>query len=142
MSIILLLEFHYRRNKMKIRVTEAVVINDNLVVGFYSPVGSGRAFWIGTSPSIGDELDVEFELDEIFSWGKNIMPSPRKRPSIEAIHEVTRITAEITGGEDEECVALKLGDSIILIELEKKTLQMSGYVEVRATRVRLYPTNI
>ena len=127
---------------MKIRITEALSNEDTLLVGFHSPAGSGTGLWVGILPKIGDELDVEFDLDEIFSWGKNLIPSPRKAPYIQVTKKVTQITAEIIHSGDDECAALKFGESVILIELDEPIPLKSGFIEVRATKVYLYPTNI
>ncbi|KTC19612.1 hypothetical protein AO391_15780 [Pseudomonas marginalis ICMP 9505] len=126
---------------MKIRITEALFTDDTLLVGFRSSAGNGKALWIGTQPKIGDEVDVELDLDEVFSWGENLISSLRNTPHITVINEVTRITAEIIHGADEECAALKFGDSIILIELDEPIPQKSGFVEIRAKKIHLYPTN-
>lgn len=127
---------------MKILITKKIFDNGVLHVKFHSPFGSGTALWDGIAPNISEILDVEFDLDEVFSWGKNITPSSEKTPKIAVTADVTYITAELTHGADEECSALRLGDSIILIELDGPTPQESGFVEVKAARIHLYPTNI
>ncbi|MBP2875113.1 MULTISPECIES: hypothetical protein [Pseudomonas] len=127
---------------MKIRITEILSTTDTLLVRFQSSIGSGAALWAGITPKIGDEHDVEFDLDEIFSWGRSITPSSDTTPQIIEIKGITQITAELTQVADEECAALQLGDSIVLVELDRPITQKSGYVDVRATRIVLYPTNI
>ncbi|KMT54866.1 hypothetical protein [Pseudomonas fildesensis] len=127
---------------MKIRITEAFSDQGTSHVKFHSHNGSGRALWNGTAPKIGEIVDVEIDLDEAFSWGKNITPSSSKTPQITVLNGTTQITAELMQGADEKCAALQLGDSIILIELDGPIAQKSGFVEVKATRIQLYPTNI
>ncbi|MHA4977423.1 MULTISPECIES: hypothetical protein [Pseudomonas] len=127
---------------MKIKIIEAMPDAETLLVSFHSPAGSGTALWVGIAPNLGDEVDVEFDLDEIFSWGKNITPSSSKVPKISHTNGVTQITAELIHASDKDCAALKLGGSVLLIELDGPVTQKSGYVDVRATRVLLYPTNI
>jgi hypothetical protein len=58
------------KNKMKIRVTEVRSIKNTIHVNFLSSAGSGTGAWIGIQPIAGKELDVEFDLDELFSWGR------------------------------------------------------------------------
>ena len=127
---------------MKIRVTEVLTIEGALFVDFLSSAGSGTALWIGLKPTANQELDVELDLDEIFSFGKNLISSSRASPHITLKNGATYITAEIIQNADEEWVALKLGDSIILIDLEEPIAQRSGFVELRTNSIRLYPTNI
>lgn len=126
---------------MKIQITATTSAEDELLVGFQSSAGGGTALWVGPVPKIGDELDVEFDLEEVFSLGKNLMPSSRKTPSITVENKVTYITAELIQDEDGEYTALKFGDSIILIELDEPLTQKVGFVDVTVSRIRLYPTN-
>lgn len=111
-------------------------------VSFQSPVGSGTALWSDSVPKAGEIVDMEFDLDEVFSWGKNMTHSSEKTPKISAIANVTYITAELSQGADEKCAVLKLSDSIILIELDGPIPLESGFVELRAAKIHLYPTNI
>lgn len=127
---------------MKVQVTEVLFIEGNLFVDFLSPAGSGNALWVGYRPTVWEELDVEFDLDEIFSWGKSLTSSSRTSPLIKVINGTTHVTAEIAQNADEEWVVLKLEDSMILIELKESITQQSGFVEVRTNSIRLYPTNI
>lgn len=127
---------------MKIRVREVLSIANAIRVHFHSSAGSGTALWMGIPPAIGEEHDVEFDLNEVFSWGKKLIPSSREAPHITVINGVTRITAQIVQNADEEWAALQLGDSIILIELDEPSTQESRFVEVKATKIHLYPTNI
>ncbi|WDU65375.1 hypothetical protein LRS56_13580 [Pseudomonas poae] len=127
---------------MKIRIIEAFSDLTTSYVTFSSLAGSGIASWSGIAPKAGDILDVEFDLDEIFSWGRNITASSGRAPHISVVNGITQITAELIQGTDEECAALQFGDSILLIELDAPIAEKTGFVDVRTTRVRLYPTNI
>lgn len=126
---------------MKIRITEVLHEMDTILVGFHSYAGSSTALWVGAAPTIGDEMDVEFDLDEVFSWGTNITPSTGKSPNISYLNGVTRITAELIQITNEECAALQFGNSVLLVEFDGPTTQRSGCVDLRAIRVLLYPTN-
>jgi hypothetical protein len=67
---------------MKIKVTDVFSEKGTLRVKFNSPFGNATALWGGITLKIGETLDVELELDEIFSWGQNIMPSSGITPEI------------------------------------------------------------
>ncbi|MCU1775849.1 hypothetical protein NTD89_02330 [Pseudomonas sp. 14P_5.3_Bac1] len=127
---------------MKIRIIDTFSELGVLHVSFQSPVGSGTALWSDSVPKAGEIVDMEFDLDEVFSWGKNMTHSSEKTPKISAIANVTYITAELSQSADEECAALNLRDSIILIELDGAIPLQSGFVELRAAKIHLYPTNI
>ncbi|MFT0476958.1 hypothetical protein ACMSI6_24050 [Pseudomonas antarctica] len=127
---------------MKIRIIDIFSELGVLHVSFHSPVGSGTALWSDSVPKAGMNIDMEFDFDEFFSWGNNMTHSSEKTPKITAIANVTYITAELSRGADEECAALNLSDSIILIELDGPPPLASGFVEVRTSRIHLYPTSI
>ena len=127
---------------MKIHITEAFSVKGTLYVKFQSPSGNATALWSGTAPENNEILDVEFDLDDVFSWGKNIKLSNKKTPHITTINGVTQITAEMIKNQDEECAVLKINDSIILIDLEKPIAEKTGCVQVSTARIRLYPTSI
>jgi len=55
---------------MKIQVTDVHSDQGFLQVEFNSPLGNGTALWSGSMPKIAETLDVELELDDIFSWKK------------------------------------------------------------------------
>ena len=127
---------------MKIRVTGIFSDQDILRVRFNSPFGNGVALWNDPTPEIGEDLDVEFELDEVFSWGKNIMPSFHKTPQITFANDTHSIIGKLIQDGCDGCAALKLGDSIILVELDEPIKQELDLVELRVNTIHLCPTNV
>lgn len=130
------------KKQMKIRIIEVLSLENTLRVTFLSPAGRGTAEWFCIKPTVGDELDVEFDLDEVFLLGKNLMSSCRKSPFIDIINGVTHITAEITKNTEEEWIALKLEDSLFVIELDEPLTQKTGFIEIIASKIHMHPTNI
>ncbi|WLI31107.1 hypothetical protein PSH61_08345 [Pseudomonas rhodesiae] len=112
---------------MKIRITEAFSVEGTVYVKFQSLSGNATALWSGTAPKNNEILNMEIDLEDVFSWGKNIKPSNKKTPHITTINGVTQITAEMIKNQDEECSALKVNDSIILIDLEKPIAEKKGW---------------
>lgn len=127
---------------MKIRIMEVLTLENTLCVTFVSPAGRGSAEWFGINPTVGEELDVEFNLDEVFLLGKNLMSSCRESPFIDIVNGVKHITAEITKNTGEEWIALKLKDSLFVIELDEPLTQKTGFIEIIASRIQMHPTNI
>lgn len=126
---------------MKILITEIFESQSELLVRFHSEIGNGIALWNGVTPKTGDTLDVELDINEVFSWQKNIESSSTEASLITAINSTVQITAKLIQGANENCVALKLGDSIILIEIEESLPQKSCFVQITTTKLHLYPTN-
>lgn len=80
---------------MRIHINQVREDQSELFVEFYSPNGNGIGLWNGTAPKIGDTLDVELDINEVFSWQKNIKYSSNRKPLITAINNTTQITAKI-----------------------------------------------
>lgn len=127
---------------MKIRVTGIFSDQDILRVRFNSPFGNGVALWSDPTPEIGEDLDVELELDEVFSWETNIMSSLEKTPQIIFTNDTHFIIGELIQDGCDGCAALKLGDSIILVELDEPIKQELDLVELRVNAIHLCPTNV
>ena len=111
-------------------------------VNYETSAGRGVATWIGPIPKIGEYIDVEFDLNDIFCWKDNITQSPQHEEKIELIDSTTYITAELIFGHDGNCAALRIGSSIILIDLKEKPDNAPKYVNLKTTNISLYPTNI
>lgn len=127
---------------MKIVVIDTFSYLNVLHVKFHSSFGDGTALWSDTAPKIGEIIDVEFDFEEAFSWNINVKPTAEKSSKIKMENSLIQITAELVQADEEGYVALKLGDSIILIELDGPIPQKSGFVELSATAIQLYPTHI
>lgn len=127
---------------MKIRVTDTVSDQGILHVRIHFPFGNGVALWSSPTPKIGEDLDVEFELNEVFFWRKNIIPSLKKTPQITFTNDTHSIIGKLIQDKDDGCAALKLGDSIILIELDEPIKEECDFVELKVNFIHLYPTNV
>ncbi|MCF5657742.1 MULTISPECIES: hypothetical protein [Pseudomonas] len=127
---------------MQVRITETFANENASHVKFRSPVGDGIGVCTDASIKTGARLDVELDLDEVFSWGRNIRPSLCKTPQIMVINGITHITAKLIQSSDNEFAALQVGDSIILIELDGPMPQEHEFVDLKAAKIHLYPTNI
>lgn len=126
---------------MKIKVTDIFSDKDTVRVKFNSPFGNATALWSGTKLKTDEILDVELELNELFSWGQNIISSSVKTPEITSANGVHKIIGELIQDTDQSCSILKIGDSVILIEIDRPITGEPSFVEVIATNIFLHPTN-
>ncbi|AMS18770.1 hypothetical protein AYK59_01150 [Pseudomonas synxantha] len=127
---------------MNIKLIDVISDQNILSVRFNSPFGNGVALWSSSTPEIGEDLDVEFELNEVFFWKKNIIPSLKKTPQITFTNDTHSIIGKLIQDKDDGCAALKLGDSIILIELDEPIKEECDFVELKVNSIHLYPTNV
>ncbi|NMZ02172.1 hypothetical protein HBO04_18795 [Pseudomonas proteolytica] len=127
---------------MIVKILNIFFHRDNPYVNYEASAGCGVAAWIGPMPKIGEHIDVEFDLNDIFCWEDNITQSPHLEEKIEIIDSTTYITAELLLGNDDNCAALRFGTSTILIDLKEKPDRIPKYVNLKTTKTSLYPTNI
>lgn len=123
---------------MKIIILE---INDSLV-SFHSELGEGYAKWSGEKPLLNHTYEVEVDIDDEFIWGQNITTT-------DAISSITRddsyyiiAIAEVITYDEDGCLAVKLNESVILLEVEGVPNNVSGYVKFEAKDVTLFPVHL
>lgn len=128
---------------MLIKIIENLAETDSLKVKFSSEFGNGTALWSSShpKPKAGEEYDVELEIDEIFTWGLNAKAQTKVLESINTIESKTVITAKAISIQ-QNCTALKIGKTIILIELKEPPTHPLNHIELTLKKLQLYPTNI
>jgi hypothetical protein len=62
---------------MIVKILSIFTYRDKPYVNYEISAGCGVAAWIGPTPKIGEHIDVEFDLNDIFCWKSNITQSPR-----------------------------------------------------------------
>jgi len=53
-----------------------------------------------------------------------------------------RLVAEVLSYEDDGCLSVRLGDSVVLLDVDDAPRSIKGWIECKAEAVKLYPTNI
>lgn len=116
-----------------------IEINENRVA-FTSSLGNGVAIWAGEQPRIGDCYHVEFDLDDIFEWGKNINCVKDDIFSINIIDDKLSFVAQVISYEDDGILTVSLGSEIIFLDVTT-IADISTYVSFFTSidNVSLYP---
>jgi len=112
------------------------------VVEFSTTYGVGRSLFSSAEIQENQTYDVEIDIDDDFIWSENITLSSDCAPSIHFNSGGLHITAELISNEEDGCGALKLGDAIILISLNKTNQSLPVFVDILAQSSSLHPTNI
>lgn len=94
---------------MIVKILSIFSHHEKSYVNYETSAGRGVATWIGPTPKIGEYIDVEFDLNDIFCWKHNITRPPQHEEKIEIIDSITYITAELILGNDDNCAALRIG---------------------------------
>ncbi|SDT48196.1 hypothetical protein SAMN05216496_4829 [Pseudomonas sp. Z003-0.4C(8344-21)] len=128
---------------MNITITKIIRNSANETqIEYSSAYGTGVSTFIGPPPKKDQALDVEIDINDNFSWGKNLTISQKKAPSIYYKNGETFITAELLTIEDDGCGVLKIGDCIALISVEKQNQTFPLFVDMISTDISFYPNNL
>lgn len=126
---------------MRIHIEKILRTNTGLAVEFISSLGTASVAWVGPEPKIKEFYEVEIDIDEQFKWGENIWES-NERPHIASQNDIVSISAELLQYDSDGCAAIKLEDSVILIELSELPQPSPKSIMLKSARVKFYPLNI
>ena len=123
---------------MKIKI---ISIKDSLIC-FRSKSGEGYAKWSGEIPLTGHTYDVEVDIDDEFVWGENIGATD-DTSTIEVGNGYNMIAvAEVVSYDEDGCLAVRLDESVIFLEVEGAPINVSGYIKLYAKDLKLFPINL
>lgn len=57
-------------------------------------------------------------------------------------NNVFRFVARVISYEEDGCLTVKLGDSVVFLDVENVPNSIQGWVEGKGKAIRLYPTNL
>ncbi len=127
---------------MEMIVEKIIDEGDEICVFFSSEYGFLSALWEGDKPTINEIYDVELEVDDDFVWEENIYKAMGNETRIELKGGVYTIYGRVINLEEDGCLSVSLGDSVILLDTENLPKYISGLIECKAFKVKLYPTGL
>lgn len=127
---------------MKIKVEKMYSDGDAVRVEFSSDYGRSAAIWVGEPPITGSFYDVELDVDDDLIWGESISTTSRNTATISLEEELFVVVGTVISLEEDGCLSISVGDSVILLDVENAPTGLSGLIECRASDVKLYPTNL
>ena len=127
---------------MKIKIEKTYSEFGKVRVEFSSDYGISAAMWVGEVPVIGSFYDVELDVDDDLVWGENISMTSTNATMISLEEEFFVVVGAVISLEEDGCVSISIGDSVILLEVKNAPKGLSGLVEFRVSDVKLYPTNL
>ena len=127
---------------MIIKVLSLNSNSNESLVSFESIVGNGIAVWSGNLPAQNDSVDVELNIDDDFTWGENITTTDTDTSTITMENDELHFVAEVVALEDEDCLTIKLGGTILFLDIEGAPNDISGWVKGLASQVSLHPSNL
>jgi hypothetical protein len=127
---------------MRIKILDIKNIQNEIRVKFETPIGVGTGIWNGKLPALGDYTDIEIDIDDNFEWGKNITTTNSNISMIAIENNLFCFVARVISYEDDGCLTVTLGDSVVFLAVDNVPDGIQGWVEGKVKAVRLYPTNL
>lgn len=125
---------------VRIHIDSTYYTHLGLVVNFKSTLGSASAAWTGPAPK-RSQYEVEINFDDHFIWGEN-MWSSSEAPSIKLLpNNGLSITAELLPYDNDGCAAIKLENSVILIDTSGMPKDPPKALRLEVAHISLYPVD-
>ena len=127
---------------MKITIDLVNLIDKEVFVEFSTNVGFAVAVWRAAPPKVGDQYDVELEVEDEFVWGDNAYYSLNSAHTIEMADGIVTVTGTLISNDMEGGAVVDVGGAIILIELIGCGEIDSVLVDLKVKDVNVFPTGI
>ncbi|MBK5397407.1 hypothetical protein JFU47_11935 [Pseudomonas sp. TH39(2020)] len=127
---------------MKITIDLVTLVAKEVLVGFSTSVGFATTVWRAAPPKVGDQYDVELEVNDEFVWGENACSSLNNAHSIEVADGIVTMTGTLISNDMEGGAVVDVGGSIILIDLIGRTENDSVLVDLKVKNINVFPTGI
>ena len=114
------------------------------LIEFQSAYGIGRACWAEGVPHLFQDYDVEFEIPEMLVWGQTIVSHEEETIAVTHQENALLLSGQLESADEEGTGCVRVGESIILIEIEarKEDSPAPRFVRVVSKQAILYDTNI
>ncbi|MGF6223302.1 hypothetical protein [Pseudomonas frederiksbergensis] len=127
---------------MKITIDLVILVAKEVLVGFSTSVGAAIAVWRAAPPEVGEQYDVELEIDDEFVWGENACSSLNNAHSIGVMDGIVTMTGTLISNDMEGGAVVDVGGSIIFIELIGCAEADSVFVDLKVKNINVFPTGI
>ncbi len=117
---------------------------DRILIWFETKFGSGAAKWDGETPNVGSKYFVEFNINDKLLWGENINKITENKPLIDYQRNNLIIHGKIDQIYDDGVIVISLSPaSSIMLDVKKTDLiKVGDFIEIMASKVTLYNSNI
>ena len=121
---------------MNITITRRGLRKDE--VYFTSPYGEGKGIWCGGLLTLGENYEVEFEINQLLVRWIDIVPANTMDYRITLDTDVTLLTGRLDNIEEDGTAYLQWGDSLIMFECLGEPMMLGTFVEVKTAELRIY----
>ena len=124
---------------MKVKIDNVNKNEKHIMVFCSSSVGDFMVEWIGDSPMIKKEYDIEFDIPEKLKWREDIILS-NVDIGIYSTNNHVKIVAEFESLDEDGYTTVRVGDDIISVMSEGKPYNLGDRILLEAT-LAAYPVD-
>lgn len=126
---------------MKVKIDEVKNVSGKISVAFSTDFGSAIAAWSADIPKVGEEHDVELEIDEAFVWGDNVDVSG-DHYSLSIKEGGIFLCASLVSMAEDGVAVIDINGTKTMIELEGCLVRPPIFISLSFEKLTLYPTNL
>lgn len=123
---------------MKVKINEVIRESSIDLVDFSTEYGNARAYWNGSVPEVDKEYFVELEIESALVWGDNVRKVDYGKISIGIEGETLWIIGYLESVDDDGYTIIRLGGTIISLDVTGEPLPAGLLVKVEAEKVILF----
>lgn len=123
---------------MEVRVVKILTANPRLTVLCKTDFGEVSVYWRGNPPVENETYDVEFEIEKLLFWDRDINFSKEKLTICDNNYEIL-IIGDLESIDEDGYTVLRMGTSIITFMAQGIPIEKGCRIQVRLERVYVYP---
>lgn len=124
---------------MKIRVNNIISDNPDCIISCTSKFGDILLTWKDSIPEISKEYDVEFDTDEILTWGDDISLTEESEPEIYMEKDAVVIIGTLESVDDDGFMVVRMENYILTFETQGKALHNGTKIRLKVPSLEAYP---
>lgn len=126
---------------MKVKVNKVIDEGSKNTVIFSTEYGNAKGIWKGCLPETDKDYFVEFEIPDTLVWQKDVIASERLEDTIGMENDIFYLIGSLESAEEDGYTVIRLGESIVSLDIEGNSLQVGTFVKVKADNLFLYDMN-
>lgn len=127
---------------MLVRIEEVIRGLHGTLVRFSCSAGTAVAVWRGDEVRESESHDVELDINDVLRWGEDILAVQATVESVKTSDSSTSIVAALEFLDADGSGALRLCDSIVLVDTTGLAPARPKMVAISCEHLALFPTNI
>lgn len=126
---------------MRIRVDEVNSTSGKIFIVCSTRFGAAVAVWQADIPRVGEEYDVELEIDGKFLWGSNASVSENYF-SLSEQEDITVLSARLLSIDKDGVAVIEFDGAKAMIELAGPVPRPPFFIKLNVESLSVYPTYV